>query len=34
VKLISNSISASFLPDSQKQEWLMRIQEIAEKQKT
>jgi adenosine deaminase len=30
VKLISNGISASFLPVSQKQEWLSRIQEIAE----
>lgn len=31
VKLISNGISASFLPVSQKQEWLSRIQQIAEK---
>jgi adenosine deaminase len=30
VKLISNSISASFLPDSQKQIWLTRIQQIAQ----
>jgi adenosine deaminase len=28
VKLISNSISASFLPEQQKQEWLTRIQHI------
>ncbi|AEP28233.1 adenosine deaminase [Brumicola nitratireducens] len=30
VKLISNSFSASFLPDKQKQIWLTRIQQIAQ----
>jgi adenosine deaminase len=30
VKLISNSFSASFLPDKQKQDWLTRIQQTAQ----